>query len=243
MSEVQAGWSWAEGEGQAFASLLNVDGGAAALAVTAQDDLITGYFQYLPLDTSDADTICGDAVTQFGSGNTEDYNNGWEAGCAAGFTSSANTSPTPAVAAPQPADTSQTQPAPTVTVTQPAPTVTETQPAASAPTETSPAVTPAPTDSPWTVVSDYYQDISNQFYPEAWAILGYGAPTGQSYEQYVEGYACTGQQNWTEVSENGDQVTFNLDAYDTCGGHWQHYSGTDTVSNGQIVHADVHLVS
>lgn len=65
--------------------------------------------------------------------------------------------------------------------------------------------------------------------------------TGQTYQQFVSGFACTGSQQLTEVGECGDQVSFHLAATDNCTGAVQHYAGTDTVVNGKIVAADVHL--
>ncbi len=67
-----------------------------------------------------------------------------------------------------------------------------------------------------------------------------GATTGQTYQQFVDGYACTGSQQVEEAGESGDQVTFSLTATDTCTGSVQHYTGTDTVQNGKIVGAHIH---
>jgi hypothetical protein len=93
--------------------------------------------------------------------------------------------------------------------------------------------------SPWGVVSAYYGDIESGDYSEAWALLGSGATTGQTYQQFVAGFACTGAQQLTENGTSGDQVSFNLTATDTCTGQTHTYTGTDTVQNGQIVAADV----
>jgi hypothetical protein len=122
-------------------------------------------------------------------------------------------------------------PAPTVTVTAPTPAP------ASAPS-TVPNVT-----SPWAVVSAYYGDIESQNYQEAWALLSSGAVTGQTYQQFVDGFACTGSQDLAEMSQSGDQVSFSLTATDTCTGAVQHFTGTDTVQNGKIVAASVHQTS
>jgi hypothetical protein len=92
---------------------------------------------------------------------------------------------------------------------------------------------------PWAVVSAYYGDIESGNYPEAWALLSSGATTGQSYQQFVNGFACTGSQFVSEVGESGDQVTFNLDATNSCTGQVQQFTGTDTVQDGQIVAAQV----
>jgi hypothetical protein len=89
-------------------------------------------------------------------------------------------------------------------------------------------------------VSAFYGDVESGNYQQAWALLGSGATTGQSYQQFVDGYACTGNQELTEVSESGDQVTFQLAATDSCSGQVQNFTGTDTVHNGTIVAAHVH---
>jgi cytoskeletal protein RodZ len=138
-------------------------------------------------------------------------------------------------------------PAPTVTVTQPpsqskAPAVTPAQASTSAPaanpapgsTTTAPSVT-----DPWAVVSAYYGDVESGNYREAWALLSYGMVTGQSYQQFVDGYACTGNQQLTDLGESGDQVRFNLTATDNCTGAVQHFTGVDTVIDGKIVAAHV----
>jgi hypothetical protein len=92
---------------------------------------------------------------------------------------------------------------------------------------------------PWAVVSAYYGDIESHDYPAAWTLLNSGATTGQTYQQFVDGFACTGGQVLTEVVESGDQVTFNLDATNSCTGQVQHFTGTDTVQDGHIVAAHV----
>lgn len=101
-----------------------------------------------------------------------------------------------------------------------------------------PASTPNVTD-PWAVVSAYYGDIESGNYPEAWALIGSGATTGQTYQQFVSGFACTGGQDLTEAGQSGDQVTFDLAATDSCTGQVHDFTGTDTVQNGMIVGAHV----
>lgn len=127
----------------------------------------------------------------------------------------------------------------------PVPTVTKTiikrqqVPAAQAPASApDPATIPNVTD-PWAVVSAYYGDIDSGDYPEAWALLSSGTVTGQTYQQFVSGFACTGTQQLTELGESGGQVQFDLTATDDCTGTVQQYTGTDTVANGRIVAADV----
>src|SRR5215469_3514902 len=107
-----------------------------------------------------------------------------------------------------------------------------------APQANTPSTVPDVT-SPWAVVSAYYGAIESQDYQQAWSLLNSGATTGQSYRQFVDGFACTGGQQLSEVSTSGDQVTFNLDATDSCNGQVQHFTGTDTVMNGKIVAAHI----
>ena len=63
--------------------------------------------------------------------------------------------------------------------------------------------------------------------------------TGQTYQQFVDGFSCTGSQALTENWQSGDQVNFDLAATDNCTGAVQDFSGTDTVQGGLIVAADV----
>ncbi len=92
---------------------------------------------------------------------------------------------------------------------------------------------------PWAVVSAYYGDIESGNYRQAWALIGSGATTGQTYQQFADGFACTGSQQLTEVSESGNQVQFDLAATNDCNGQVQDFTGTDTVENGTIVAAHV----
>jgi hypothetical protein len=120
-----------------------------------------------------------------------------------------------------------------------------------APTTTAaapPAAPPAPapqqpadqnvTDA-WAVVSAYYGDIESGNYAQAYALIGNGATTGQSYQQFVGGFSCTGSQAVTENWDSGDQVNFDLAAGDSCSGVTTYYTGTDTVNDGIIVAANV----
>jgi hypothetical protein len=132
-----------------------------------------------------------------------------------------------------------------------------TPPPASAPATTAPAAAPVTTTvpvtttaapqqpadqnvtDPWAVVSAYYGDIESGNYAQAYALIGDGATTGQSYQDFVAGFSCTGAQAVSENWESGDQVNFDLAATDSCNGVTQQYTGTDTVQNGIIVAADV----
>jgi hypothetical protein len=137
--------------------------------------------------------------------------------------------------------------APTVTKTA-TPTVTKTatppaSPASPASPPASPATSAPPSDpnvtDPWAVVSAYYGDVESGAYPQAWALLSSGAVTGQTYQQFVAGFSCTGSQQLAEQGSSGDQVSFTLAATDRCTGAVQHFSGTDTVSGGKIVAAHI----
>ncbi|HEX5292513.1 MAG TPA: hypothetical protein VFX25_26885 [Streptosporangiaceae bacterium] len=150
---------------------------------------------------------------------------------------------TPAPSTPAPSTPAPSTPAPST----PAPST----PAPGTPAPSTPAPgTPAPSSSPatpsdpnvtdpWAVVSAYYGDIESGAYPQAWALLSSGAVTGQTYQQFVAGFSCTGGQQLTEQGTSGDQVSFTLAATDSCSGAVQHFSGTDTVSGGKIVAAHV----
>jgi hypothetical protein len=115
--------------------------------------------------------------------------------------------------------------------------------AAAPPVAPAPAAPQQPADQnvtdPWAVVSAYYGDIESGNYEQAYALIGYGATTGQSYQQFADGFACSGAQSLTENWDSGDQVNFNLAAVDSCTGATQFYAGTDTVQNGIIVAASV----
>ena len=146
----------------------------------------------------------------------------------------------PRSAAPAPAVTK------TVTMT---PTAAATTAAPAAPARTAAPVAPAAppaadpnVSQPWAVVSAYYGDIESGDYAGAWALLDSGMTTGQTYQQFVDGFACTGSQDLSENWTSGDEVNFNLAATDNCTGAVQDFSGTDTVQGGLIVAADVSQV-
>jgi hypothetical protein len=136
---------------------------------------------------------------------------------------------------------------------QPAPTVTKTviKPVAEAPTSAAAAPVASPSSAPpqpvgvpnvtdpWAVVSAYYGDIESGDHAEAWALLDSGMTTGQTYQQFVDGFACTGAQTLSENWESGDNVNFDLAATNDCTGAVDDFTGTDTVENGKIVAANV----
>ena len=148
---------------------------------------------------------------------------------------------TPAHSPSTPAHSPTTVPSTTV----PRPAVTKTVTATAAPTTAAPAAAPvaapaAPNvTNPWAVVSAYYGDIESGDYQNAYALLDSGMTTGQSYQQFADGFSCTGSQVLSENWESGDEVNFDLAATDDCSGAVQDFTGTDTVVNGKIVAADV----
>jgi hypothetical protein len=101
-----------------------------------------------------------------------------------------------------------------------------------------PAAAPAPAATgAWAVVQAYYNDITARDYAAAWRLLGHQA-SGAGYASFVAGYASTGRQTVTKISQSGDQVTFTLTS-DNPDGTVQTYQGTDTVSGGTIVASHV----
>jgi hypothetical protein len=148
--------------------------------------------------------------------------------------------PAPRSARPAPAVTK------TVTMTPTAAPKTAAPAPAAAPASTAAPVAPAAAPAgdpnvtqPWAVVSAYYGDIESGDYAGAWALLDSGMTTGQTYQQFVDGYACTGSEDLSENWASGDQVNFDLAATDNCTGAVQDFSGTDTVQGGLIVAADI----
>jgi hypothetical protein len=95
-------------------------------------------------------------------------------------------------------------------------------------------------NGPWAVVSAYYRDVSSHRYAKAWALIRPAAlATGQTYQQFVAGYTCTGDERPSKLSQSGHQVSFNLTVVNGCTATTQRYTGTDTVRGGKIVTADV----
>ena len=74
---------------------------------------------------------------------------------------------------------------------------------------------------------------------KAWALISSGLATGQTHQQFVAGYACTGIEQPSKLGQPGHQVSFNLAVVNDCTGASQYYTGTDTVRGGRIVAADV----
>jgi hypothetical protein len=115
-------------------------------------------------------------------------------------------------------------------------------PASTHPASSAPRASPAPRHTarprrtgPWAVIVAYYRDISARRYGRAWALISPGLDTGQSYAQFVTGYACTGTERPAKLSRSGHQVSFHLTVIDNCAGATQYYTGTATVRGGKIV--------
>lgn len=104
------------------------------------------------------------------------------------------------------------------------------------PARASAAQTPAGSNA-WSVVSAYYQDITLRDYAAAWKLLGPAMQRG-GYASFVSGYADTGQQTVTKISQSGDQVSFKLRS-DNPDRTVQTYQGTETVTGGKIVAAHI----
>lgn len=100
-------------------------------------------------------------------------------------------------------------------------------------------VTPRAQSDPWAIVSEYYGDVTSSDYANAWALLGpaFQGSTG-GYGSFVAGYIGTGNQDVTEVGEDGNVVTYYLTSVNP-DGTTQWYSGTATVSRGLIQNTDL----
>ena len=99
------------------------------------------------------------------------------------------------------------------------------------------AGSPATASDPWSVASTYFQDITLRDYAAAWKLLS-PALQGSGYASFAAGYADTGRQTVTKISESGDQVSFALRS-DNPDGTVQTYQGTDTITGGRIVAAHI----
>jgi hypothetical protein len=86
------------------------------------------------------------------------------------------------------------------------------------------------------VVTAYFAALNAHDYQQAWA-LG-GENLGQSYAQFVAGYADTVEDNVTILSTSGDSVAVNLIATQD-DGTTQQFTGTYTVSGSTITGASI----
>jgi hypothetical protein len=89
----------------------------------------------------------------------------------------------------------------------------------------------------WAVAKAYYNDITLRDYAAAWRLLGYH-PQGAGYASFVTGYANTGRQTVSKISQSGDQVSFTLRT-DNPDGTIQTYQGTVTVTGGKIMSSNI----
>jgi hypothetical protein len=91
------------------------------------------------------------------------------------------------------------------------------------------------------VVTQYYQDITNHDYTDAWNLGGsnIAAQNGQTYDSWVTGYDTTasislvGQANW-----NSGAVQTSISAVQSDGSTNTYY-GTYYVANGVITSASI----
>jgi hypothetical protein len=133
-------------------------------------------------------------------------------------------------------------PASTAARTSPTPAPAGSHPASTHPATGAPRASHAPRHTarrrrpgPWAVIAAYYRDISARRYARAWALISPGLDTGQSYAQFVAGYACTGTERPAKLSQSGPQVSFHLTVSNNCTGAAQYYTGTGTVRGRKIV--------
>jgi hypothetical protein len=89
------------------------------------------------------------------------------------------------------------------------------------------------------VVTQYYQDITDQNYAAAWALGGRYLSGGTGYASWAAGYATTTSISLGTFSYFGsDQVAVSLAALQNDGSIYA-YQGTYTVQNGLIVSANI----
>jgi hypothetical protein len=95
--------------------------------------------------------------------------------------------------------------------------------------------------SPDQVVENFYDAINAHDYQTAWALLG-GNKLGQTYQQFVAGFARTADDALSITGVNGDTVTVELVATQD-DGSIRTYRGTYTVQSGRIIQANIRRVS
>ena len=111
------------------------------------------------------------------------------------------------------------------------------QPAAAAPAAPAPAPQSQMTNAS-AVVMQFYQDINNQDYADAWALGGENIG-GSDYNGWVAGYATTASVDVTSYGTwNDGTVWADISALQT-DGTTRTYSGIYTVANGVIVSANI----
>jgi hypothetical protein len=97
---------------------------------------------------------------------------------------------------------------------------------------------PQPPGNAVAVVTQYYQDLSNGDYADAWTLGGVNI-AGTDYNTWVAGYATTTSVTLnTESQWNSDTVGVNITATQSDGGSTS-YQGNLTVEGGVITSADI----
>src|SRR5262249_61305746 len=96
-----------------------------------------------------------------------------------------------------------------------------------------------PSPVPGDASRPYTGEVESRQYAKAWVLIRSALGTGQTYQQFVAGYACTGTEQPAKLGQSGHQVSFNLAVVNRCTGAAQYYTGTDTVRGGKIVAAHV----
>jgi hypothetical protein len=97
---------------------------------------------------------------------------------------------------------------------------------------------PAPPDQ---VVENFYDAINAHDYQTAWALLA-GNKLGQTYQQFVAGFARTADDALTVTGVNGNTVAVELVATQD-DGSVRTYRGTYTVQVGRIIEASIRRIS
>jgi len=87
------------------------------------------------------------------------------------------------------------------------------------------------------VASACHRDIDSLKCARAWALISPGLATGQTYQQFVAGCACTGNERPTKLGLSGHQVSFSLTVVNDCPSRPSYYTRTDIVRSGKIVAA------
>jgi hypothetical protein len=147
-----------------------------------------------------------------------------------------------------PAAASSSRPAAATTTPAARPTVTRTvtaAPATTAPASATPAYAPVAADPPTSIVSaeavvtQFYQDITDQDYQAAWALGGDNVSSGVGYQAWVAGYATTASMTLGTFSYWGsDQVQVEITALQS-DGSVNTYTGAYTVGNSVITSANI----
>jgi hypothetical protein len=123
------------------------------------------------------------------------------------------------------------------------PTPKATTPAPAAPASAAPAPAPALPQFSYAnaeaVVTQYYQDLTDQNYQAAWALGGDNLNGGTGYATWVQGYDTTASISLGTFSQWGsDQVQVSIYALQT-DGSVNTYEGTYTVQGGVITSASI----